>query len=55
MDVSILKNQFGFMADRSTIKAIHLIRRLVKLYRDKKNLVFIDLEKMYDIVPHKVL
>ena len=46
------------MLGRSTIEAIHLIRKLIELYGAKKkelHLVSIDLEKSYDKVLYEVL
>jgi len=57
-NILISKNQFGFMPGRSTTEAIHLSRRLIKLYMDKKkdfHLVFIDLEKACDKVSCEVM
>jgi len=56
--VSISENQFSFMPGRSTIEAIHILRRLMGLYRDRNvdlHMMFIDLEKAYDRVQHEVL
>ena len=57
-DILISENQFSFMPGRSTTKEVHLIRRLMKLYMERKkdlHIVFIDIEKAYDRIPCEVL
>jgi len=57
-EISISDNQFSFMPGRLTTEAIHLIRRLTEVCRDRKkdfHMVFIDLEKVYDRVSREVI
>ncbi|KAH1220391.1 LINE-1 retrotransposable element ORF2 protein [Glycine max] len=57
-ETQVTENQFDFMPGRSTMKAIYLLRRVMEQYRiDQQDLhlIFIDLEKAYDIVPREIL
>ena len=57
-NVNISENQFGFILGQSTTEAIHLLRQLIKRFRERKrnlHMVFIDLEKANDKVLREVL
>ena len=48
-DIRILENPFNFMTRRLTMKAIHIIRRLIEFCNDWKkhlHMVFIDLKNL---------
>ncbi|GJS24789.1 hypothetical protein Tco_0453421 [Tanacetum coccineum] len=57
-ETSVSENQFDFMPERSSVEAIHLIRSLMEKYRERQrdlHMVFLDLEKSYDIVPRELI
>jgi hypothetical protein len=52
--VRIGQHQFGFMAGRSTVSAVFILRQLKERYVEKNKIlyhIFVDLEKAYDKVP----
>ncbi|GJV68078.1 retrovirus-related pol polyprotein LINE-1 [Tanacetum coccineum] len=53
-EARVLENQFGFMLERSTTEAIHLLRSLIEKYKETQrdlHMAFLDLEKAYGSVP----
>ena len=56
--VRITTNQCGFVPNCGTVDAIHTARLLIERHREKQkpiHLAFLDLEKAFDRVPHKVI
>ena len=54
----VREHQFGFMPGRSITEAIHVLRRLIEKYRERKkdlHIVFIDLEKGYNNIPRCII
>ncbi|GJY73217.1 integrator complex subunit 11, partial [Tanacetum coccineum] len=57
-ETMVSEDQFGFMPGRSSIEAIHLIRSLIKKYRERYkdlHMAFLDLEKANDSVPWELI
>ena len=51
-------NQFGFIAERSTIGAIFTVRQLQEKYLERKRKlyhIFVDMEKAFDRVPRRAI
>ena len=56
--VTVDEMQFGVMAERSTIVAVFILRKMQEKCHAKGKLLymcFVDLEKVFDRVPRKVL
>ena len=57
-EMVIRENRFDFMVERSTTEAIHVLRRLMETYKERKkdlHIVFNDLEKAYDSIPRCII
>nr|GEU46359.1 hypothetical protein [Tanacetum cinerariifolium] len=57
-EARVLENQFDFMSERSTTEEIHLLRSLMKKYRERQrdlHIAFLDLEKAYDSVTRELV
>ena len=56
-EMEIRENQFDFISGRSTTKTNHVLKRLMKKYREWKEdfyMVFIDLKNAYDSIPRNI-
>ena len=56
--VNVCEKQFGFVPGRSTTDTIFIVRQLQEMYITANKLLyfaFIDLEKVFDHVPRKVV
>ncbi|RCN37939.1 hypothetical protein ANCCAN_16152 [Ancylostoma caninum] len=56
--VEIAPNQGGFVKNCSTTDAIHAVRLLTEIHREKRktvHLAFLDLEKSFDRVPRELI
>ncbi|GJX51260.1 retrovirus-related pol polyprotein LINE-1 [Tanacetum coccineum] len=57
-ETGVSETQFGFMPERSTTEAIHLLKGLMEKYRDRQrdlHLAFLDVEKAYESVPRELI
>ncbi|GJX67627.1 retrovirus-related pol polyprotein LINE-1 [Tanacetum coccineum] len=57
-DTSVSENQFSFMPGRSSVEAIHLIRKLMEKYMERQrdlHMAFLDLEKAYNSFPREFI
>ena len=54
--VSIVDSQFGFVPGRGTTDAVFVVRQLQEYLASKRfYMAFVDLEKVFDGVPQKVI
>nr|GEY15234.1 retrovirus-related Pol polyprotein LINE-1 [Tanacetum cinerariifolium] len=57
-EMRMSENQFGFIPERSTAEAIHLLRSLIEKYRERQkdlHMAFLDLKKAYDSVSRELV
>lgn len=58
MKINVLKNQFGFMSERSTMEDKYIVWMLIEGFREEKRylcIIFIDLEKAYDKMSREII
>ncbi|KAL6727136.1 hypothetical protein Aduo_009040 [Ancylostoma duodenale] len=56
--IQVTTNQYGFVANCATTGAIHAARLMIEKHWEKQkplHLAFLDLEKVFDRVPHEVI